>query len=222
TLAMAAAALLSITLVPVLMGLFIRQGVKPESANPVNRALIRGYRPLIAFVLRHRWPVIGAAVLALLATVVPYQRLGSEFMPPLNEGSIMDMPSMFPGIGTGQAKAILQQRDAAMARVPEVEMVLGKIGRAETATDMAPMSMIESIAILKPEEEWREGVTFDSIQVEMNRAVRTPGVANMWSMPIKNRLDMLATGIKTPVGIKVFGPDLAVLDRIGRQIEGLL
>ncbi|HUP19893.1 MAG TPA: CusA/CzcA family heavy metal efflux RND transporter [Gemmatimonadota bacterium] len=222
TLTMAAAALLSITLVPVLMGLFIRKGVKPESANPVNRALIRVYRPVIAFVLRHRWPVIGAAVLVLLATVVPYQRLGSEFMPPLNEGSIMDMPSMFPGIGTGQAKVILQQRDAAMARVPEVEMVLGKIGRAETATDMAPMSMIESIAILKPEEEWREGVTFDSIQAEMNATVRTPGVASMWSMPIKNRLDMLATGIKTPVGIKIFGPDLAVLDRIGRQIEGIL
>ena len=222
TLAMAAAALLSITLVPVLMGLFIRKGVKPESANPVNRALIRGYRPLIAFVLRHRWPVIGAAALVLLATVLPYQRLGSEFMPPLNEGSIMDMPSMFPGIGTGQAKEILQQRDAAMARVPEVEMVLGKVGRAETATDMAPMSMIESIAILKPEEDWREGVTFDSIQAQMNATVRTPGVASMWSMPIKNRLDMLATGIKTPVGIKIFGPDLAELDRIGRQIEGIL
>ncbi|HUG39936.1 MAG TPA: CusA/CzcA family heavy metal efflux RND transporter [Longimicrobiales bacterium] len=222
TLAMAAAALLSITLVPVLMGLFIRKGVKPEAANPVNRALIRLYRPVIGFVLRHRWPVIGLAVVVLLATVVPYQRLGSEFMPPLNEGSIMDMPSMFPGIGTGQAKAILQQRDAAMARVPEVEMVLGKIGRAETATDMAPMSMIESIAILKPEEEWRPGVTFDSIQAEMNTTVRTPGVASMWSMPIKNRLDMLATGIKTPVGIKIFGPDLAVLDRIGKQIEGVL
>ncbi len=222
TLAMGAAALLSITLVPVLMGLFIRKGVKPEAANPVNRALIRVYRPVIAFVLRHRWPVIGAAVLTLLATILPWQRLGSEFMPPLNEGSVMDMPSMFPGIGTGQARQILQQRDAAMARVPEVEMVLGKIGRAETATDMAPMSMIESIAILKPEDEWRKGVGFDSIQAEMNATVRTPGVANMWSMPIKNRLDMLATGIKTPVGIKIFGPELEVLDRIGKRIEGLL
>ncbi|MEX2553482.1 MAG: efflux RND transporter permease subunit, partial [Actinomycetota bacterium] len=129
---------------------------------------------------------------------------------------------LFPGVGTGQAKQILQQRDAAMASIPEVEMVLGKIGRAESATDMAPMSMIESIAILKPEDEWRPGVTFDSIQAEMNRKVQTPGVANMWSMPIKNRLDMLATGIKTPVGIKIFGPDLATLDSIGRQIEAHL
>jgi Cu(I)/Ag(I) efflux system membrane protein CusA/SilA len=222
TLAMAAAALLSITLVPVLMGLFIRTGVKPEAANPVNRILIRAYRPIIGFVLRHRWPVIGAAVVALAATILPWSRLGSEFMPPLNEGSIMDMPSMFPGVGTAQAKQILEQRDRAMARIPEVEMVLGKIGRAESATDMAPMSMIESIAILKPEDAWRAGVDFDDIQAEMNAAVRTPGVANMWSMPIKNRLDMLATGIKTPVGIKIFGPDLHVLDSIGRQIEATL
>jgi len=222
TLAMAAAALLSITLVPVLMGLFIKGGVKPEEKNPVNRFLIRAYRPMIHFVLRHRWPVIGAAVAVLGVTVIPWRNLGSEFMPPLNEGAIMDMPSMFPGIGTAQAKQILEQRDRAMASIPEVEMVLGKVGRAESATDMAPMSMIESIAILKPEDRWREGVTFDSIQAEMNAIVKTPGVANMWSMPIKNRLDMLATGIKTPVGIKIFGPDLATLDRIGKQIEALL
>jgi Cu(I)/Ag(I) efflux system membrane protein CusA/SilA len=219
TLSMAAAALLSITLVPVLMGLFIRRGVKPESRNPINRFLIRVYRPVIEFVLRHRWPVIVTAAAVLAITVIPWRQLGSEFMPPLNEGSIMDMPSLFPGVGTAQAKQILQQRDAAMASIPEVAMVLGKIGRAESATDMAPMSMIESIAILKPENEWREGVTFDSIQTEMNATVKTPGVANMWSMPIKNRLDMLATGIKTPVGIKVFGPELATLDRIGSQIE---
>ena len=222
TLSMAAASLLAVTLVPVMMGLFIRKGVRPEAANPVNRFLIRIYRPVIAFVLRHRWPVIGAAVLVLVVTLLPWSRLGREFMPPLNEGAIMDMPSMMPAIGTGQARAILQQRDRAMARIPEVEMVLGKIGRAESATDMAPMSMIESIAILRPEDEWRDGVDFDSVQAEMNATVRTPGVANMWSMPIKNRLDMLATGIKTPVGIKIFGPDLDVLDRIGREIEGLL
>jgi len=222
TLSMAAAALLSVTLVPVMMGLFIRSGVRPESANPVNRVLIRAYRPVIRVVLAHRWLVVGGALAVLLITILPWTRLGSEFMPPLNEGSIMDMPSLFPGVGAGQARRILQQRDQAIASVPEVEMVLGKIGRAETATDMAPMSMIESIAILRPESEWRRGVDYDDIVAELNAKVKTPGVANMWSMPIKNRLDMLATGIKTPVGIKIFGPDLAVLDRIGRQIEALL
>ncbi len=222
TLAMAAASLLSITLVPVMMGLFIRKGVKPEAANPVNRFLIRVYRPVIELVLRHRWPTIGVAVAVLVVTILPWSRLGSEFMPPLNEGSVMDMPSLFPGVGSYQAKQILVQRDQAIASIPEVQMVLGKIGRAETATDMAPMSMIETIAILKPESEWREGVTHDSIVAELNRVVKTPGVGNMWSMPIKNRLDMLTTGIKTPVGIKIFGPDLEELDRIGKQIEGLL
>ena len=222
TLAMAAAALLSVTLVPVMMGLFIRKGVRPEASNPVNRLLLRTYRPVIRTVLRHRWLVIVCATLIIVITWLPWSRLGSEFMPPLNEGSVMDMPSLFPGVGSGQAHAILQQRDRIAAAVPEIEMVLGKIGRAETATDMAPMSMIESIAILKPRREWRSGFTYDSIVAEMNRQVRTPGVANMWSMPIKNRLDMLATGIKTPVGIKIFGPDLVQLDRIGKQIEGLL
>ena len=222
TLAMASAALLSVTLVPVMMGLFIRNGVKAEAANPVSRALIRGYRPLIELVLRHRWATIATAVAVLALTVLPWTRLGSEFMPPLNEGSVMDMPSLFPGVGGEQAKAILRQRDSAIAAIPEVATVLGKIGRAETATDMAPMSMIETIAILKPEREWRAGVDHDSIVAEMDARVRTPGVANMWSMPIKNRLDMLATGIKTPVGIKIFGPELATLDRIGKEIEGLL
>ena len=222
TLAMAAAALLSVTLVPVMMGLFIREGVKPEAANPVNRALIRAYRPMLRWVLRHRALTLGIAAAVLIVTILPWTRLGSEFMPPLNEGAIMDMPSLFPGVGTSQAKAILVQRDAALARIPEVDMVLGKIGRAETATDMAPMSMIETIATLKPKSEWRDGVTYDSIVSEANATVRTPGVANMWSMPIKNRLDMLATGIKTPVGIKVFGSSLDTLDRIGRDIESLL
>jgi Cu(I)/Ag(I) efflux system membrane protein CusA/SilA len=222
TLSMAAASLLSITLVPVMMGLFIRGKLRPEAANPVNRALIAAYRPVIAFVLRHRRAVVAAALGVLAATVLPWTRLGSEFMPPLNEGSVMDMPSLFPGVGAGMAKQILVQRDAAIARVPEVQMVLGKIGRAETATDMAPMSMIETIAILKPEGEWRPGVDYDSIVSELNARVRTPGVANMWSMPIRNRLDMLTTGIKTPVGIKLFGPDLATLDRLGKQVEALL
>ncbi|MGI8401000.1 MAG: efflux RND transporter permease subunit [Gemmatimonadaceae bacterium] len=222
TLAMAASAMLSITLVPVMMGLFIRKGVKPEAANPVNRFLIKVYRPVIAVVLGHRWPTIGVAGLVLLVTLLPWLRLGSEFMPPLNEGSIMDMPSLFPGVGSAQAKQILQQRDAALAKIPEVKTVMGKIGRAETATDMAPMSMIETIAILKDKNDWRPGVSYDSIVAEANARVKTPGVGNMWSMPIKNRLDMLATGIKTPVGIKIFGPDLAELDRIGQQIEGIL
>lgn len=222
TLAMASAAVLSITLVPVAMGYFIRGGVKPESANPVNRFLIRIYRPVIELVLRKRWQTIGIAAAILVATILPWSRLGSEFMPPLNEGSIMDMPSLFPGVGAGEAKLIVQQRDAALAKIPEVQMVLGKIGRAESATDMAPLSMIETIAILKERKDWRPGVTYDSIVSEANATVRTPGVGNMWSMPIKNRLDMLATGIKTPVGIKIFGPDLATLDRIGKQIEGIL
>jgi len=222
TLAMAAASLLSVTLVPVLMGLFIRGRVRAEKANPVNRALIAGYRPVIRTVLRHRVATIAIAAAVLVLTLLPWMRLGSEFMPTLHEGSIMDMPSLAAGVGTQQAKEILRQRDAAMKRVPEVALVLGKVGRAETATDMSPMSMIESIAILKPESEWRPGVTYDSILAELNATVRTPGVANMWSMPIRNRLDMLATGIKTPVGIKLFGPDLTQLDRIGRRIEELL
>ncbi|MGH7646991.1 MAG: efflux RND transporter permease subunit [Gemmatimonadaceae bacterium] len=222
TLAMAAASLLSITLVPVMMGLFIRGRVQPETANPVNRALLRLYRPVIAFVLRNRWPTVAAAVAVLIVTVIPWSGIGSEFMPPLNEGSIMDMPSLFPGVGTSEAKVIVTQRDAALARIPEVAMVLGKIGRAETATDMAPMSMIETIAILKDKKFWRPGVTYDSIVSQANNTVRTPGVANMWSMPIKNRLDMLTTGIKTPVGIKVFGSNLDTLDQIGKQLEALL
>ena len=152
--------------------------------------MIALYRPLIRAVLRFRWTTLGIASVILLGATWPWTRLGSEFMPPLNEGSIMDMPSLQPSIGTAQAKAILQQRDAAIAAIPEVASVLGKVGRAETATDMAPMAMLESIAILKPEDEWREGVTYDSLVAEMNARVRTPGVANMWSMPIKNRLDM--------------------------------
>jgi Cu(I)/Ag(I) efflux system membrane protein CusA/SilA len=222
TLSMAAASVLSITLVPVMMGLFIRKGVKPESANPVNRLLIRIYRPVIVFVLRHRWPVIVSAVGLLAVTLLPWSRVGSEFMPPLNEGSIMDMPSLFPGVGTAQAKQILEQRDAALARIPEVATVLGKIGRAESATDMAPMSMIETVAILKDKARWRSGVSYDSIVAEANATVKTPGVGNMWSMPIRNRLDMLTTGIKTPVGIKLFGSSLDTLDAIGKRIEGIL
>ncbi len=222
TLSMASAALLSVTLVPVAMGLFVRKGVKPEAANPVNRILVRAYRPVIHLVLRYRWLTVLIAAVVLVVTWLPWTRIGSEFMPPLREGSIMDMPSLFPGVGSAQAKQIIQQRDAALARIPEIETVMGKIGRAESATDMAPMSMIETIAILKDRKLWRAGVSYDSILAEANNTVVTPGVANMWSMPIKNRLDMLATGIKTPVGLKIFGPDLAILDRIGKEIESVL
>jgi Cu(I)/Ag(I) efflux system membrane protein CusA/SilA len=222
TLAMAAASLLSVTLVPVAMGLFIRGRVRPELANPLSRGLIALYRPVIRVVLRYRWATVLVAALLLVATAFPWSRLGSEFMPPLNEGAIMDMPSLFPGIGTAQARSVLEQRDAALAQIPEVAVVLGKIGRAETATDMAPMSMIETIAILKDRKDWRAGVTYDSIVSEANARVRTPGVANMWSMPIKNRLDMLATGIKTPVGVKIFGPSLDTLDRLGQEVERAL
>ena len=222
TLSMASAALLSVTLVPVAMGLFVRKGVKPEASNPVNRLLVRAYRPVIEVVLRHRWPTVLVASVVLVVTWLPWTRIGSEFMPPLREGSIMDMPSLFPGVGSAQAKQILQQRDLALKRIPEIETVMGKIGRAESATDMAPMSMIETIAILKDRKDWRPGVSYDSILAEANNTVVTPGVANMWSMPIKNRLDMLATGIKTPVGLKIFGPDLAMLDKIGKEIEAVL
>lgn len=222
TLAMAASAVLAITLVPVAMGAFIRGKVRPEEANPINRWTRRIYRPAIDFVLNHRAWVIGGAVVVLLVSFIPFERLGSEFMPPLIEGSVMDMPSVFPGIGTAQAKRLLHQRDSAMAAIPEVEMVLGKVGRANTATDAAPMSMLESVAILKAEEDWRSGVDYDSLIAEFDATVTSPGVANMWSMPIKNRLDMLATGIKTPVGIKIFGPDLAALEQIGKEIEALL
>ena len=222
TLTMAAAALLSLTLVPVSMGLFIRVPVRAEAANPLTRWLIVMYRPVVRLVLRYRWTTLLVAAVVLAGTVFPWSRLGSEFMPPLNEGAIMDMPSLFPGIGTAQARAVLEQRDAALERIPEVDVVLGKIGRAETATDMAPMSMIETIAILKDRSAWRPGVTYDSIVNEANVAVRTPGIANMWSMPIKNRLDMLATGIKTPVGVKIFGPSLDTLDQLGRAVERVL
>ena len=222
TLAMAAAALLSVTLVPVMMGTFIRRGVRAEAFNPVNRVLVRAYRPLIAFVLRFRWTTVALAVMFLAISLLPWTKLGREFMPPLHEGAMMDMPSLFPGIGSEQAKAVLRQRDQALAAIPEVATVLGKIGRAESATDMAPMSMIETIAVLRDERDWRPGVTYDSIVSEANARVVTPGVANMWSMPIRNRLDMLATGIKTAVGIKIFGPDLDTLDRIGRDMERIL
>ena len=219
TFAMAAASLLSVTLVPVAMGLFIRGKIYKERANPLNRALIRAYDPVIAFVLRHRWPVIVGAVVALIATWIPWKRIGSEFMPPMDEGTMLFMPTTLPGISIARAREILRIQDSILKRFPEVNHVWGKAGRANTATDPAGLDMFETTISLKPEDEWRKGMTSEQLVAAMDSAVALPGVTNAWTMPIKGRIDMLATGIRTPVGIKVFGPDLGELERIGKQIE---
>ena len=219
TFAMAAASLLSVTLVPVTMGLFIRGRIYRERANPLNRALIRVYRPVIDFALSHRGPVILTAVVTLIVTWIPWTRIGSEFMPPLNEGTILYMPTTLPGLPVARAREILRQQDSILKSFPEVEHVWGKAGRAETATDPAALDMFETTITLKPEGAWRRGVTYDALVAAMDSAVRMPGVTNAWTMPIRGRIDMLATGIRTPVGIKIFGPDLAELERIGKQIE---
>jgi len=219
TFAMAAASLLSVTLVPVAMGVFIRGRLYRERANPVNRALISIYRPVLAAVMRHRWGVIGAAVVSLVLTWVPWARLGSEFMPRLGEGTILYMPTTMPGISIARAREILRIQDGILKRFPEVEHVWGKAGRAETATDPAGLDMFETTITLKPESKWRHGMTYDRLVAEMDSAVRMPGVTNAWTMPIQGRNDMLATGIRTPVGIKLFGPDLAELERLGREVE---
>ena len=219
TFSMAAASLLSVTLVPVTMGLFIRGRIFRESANPINRGMIRLYRPVIDFVLGHRGPVILAAVVALIFTWVPWTRLGSEFMPPLDEGTILYMPTTLPGLPVARAREILRQQDSVLKSFPEVEHVWGKAGRANTATDPAGLDMFETTISLKPKEQWPAQVTYEGLVAAMDSAVRMPGVTNAWTMPIKGRIDMLATGIRTPVGIKIFGPDLAELERIGKQIE---
>ncbi|HEX6051933.1 MAG TPA: CusA/CzcA family heavy metal efflux RND transporter, partial [Gemmatimonadaceae bacterium] len=219
TFAMAAASLLSVTLVPVAMGLFVRGRIYRERANPLNRGLIRVYRPVIDFVLARRGPVILAAGVALIATWIPWKRIGSEFMPRLDEGTILYMPTTMPGLPVARAREILRQQDSILKSFPEVEHVWGKAGRANTATDPAGLDMIETTISLRPEREWRSGMTFDRLIAAMDSAVRMPGVTNAWTMPIKGRIDMLATGIRTPVGIKIFGPDLAELERIGKQVE---
>ena len=219
TFAMAAASLLSVTLVPVAIGMFVRGKIYRASANPVNRFMIRVYRPLLTFVLARRWPVIGAAVVTVILTWIPWSRIGSEFMPPLEEGSILFMPTTLPGVSVARVREILRIQDGILRRFPEVERVWGKGGRANTATDPAGLDMFETTITLKPREAWRSGMTYDLLVAEMDSAVRLPGVTNAWTMPIKGRIDMLATGIRTPVGIKVFGPDLAELERIGREIE---
>jgi Cu(I)/Ag(I) efflux system membrane protein CusA/SilA len=222
TYSMAAAALLSITLVPVLMGYFIRGRILPEGRNPINRFLIWIYHPALEFVLRFKWPILVLAVATVAVTLIPYQKLGSEFMPPLWEGDLLYMPTTLPGISITKARELLQQTDKIIKTFPEVDHVFGKVGRAETATDPAPLSMIETTIVLKPESEWPKGMTADKLTDEMNAAIQVPGLTNAWTMPIKTRIDMLSTGIKTPVGIKVAGPDLNVLQDIGKQIEGVV
>jgi copper/silver efflux system protein len=218
TYSMAAAALLSLTIVPVLMGYLIRGKIMPEEKNPLNKFLIRIYRPVINVVLRFKWFTIIGAVVILLVTLVPLGQLGSEFMPPLNEGDILYMPTTDPGISVTKAKQLLQQTDRLIKSFPEVNTVFGKIGRAETATDPAPLSMIETIITLKPEDQWRPGMTMEKLVEEMNSELQFPGLTNAWTMPIKTRIDMLSTGIKTPVGIKVMGPDLRVLSDLAQEI----
>jgi Cu(I)/Ag(I) efflux system membrane protein CusA/SilA len=219
TFAMFFAAFLSITLAPVLMVLLIRGRIRSETANPVNRLLIALYAPVVRGVLRFRKTTIVLAVIALILTVPAFTRLGSEFMPPLNEGMIFYMPTTLPGISVTQSARLLQMQDRMLKTFPEVEWVFGKAGRAETSTDPAPFSMGETTVMLKPESQWRPGMTWDKLVEEMDKKIRLPGVANAWTMPIKNRIDMLSTGIRTPVGIKIFGPDLTKIEDIGRNLE---
>ncbi|MBL0283293.1 MAG: efflux RND transporter permease subunit [Zoogloea sp.] len=222
TFSMAGAAILSVTLVPVLMMLFIRGRIMPEARNPVNRVLIRLYRPIIAAVMRWKKLTIMLAVLALLASIYPASRLGSEFMPTLNEGTLLYMPTSLPGMSMTKAAELMQTQDKIIKSFPEVASVLGKAGRANTATDPAPTEMFETTINLKPQEEWRPGMTTDTLIAELDKALQFPGVANAWTMPIKARTDMLSTGIRTPIGIKVFGKDLDEMEKLAREIEAVV
>ncbi|HSM99140.1 MAG TPA: CusA/CzcA family heavy metal efflux RND transporter, partial [Gallionella sp.] len=222
TFAMAGAALLSVTLVPVLMLLFIRGRIMPERQNPLNRFLIWSYRPVISAVLRRKKTTIAVALLAIGLTLYPALRLGSEFMPTLNEGTLLFMPASLPGMSVTKAAELLQTQDRIIKGFPEVASVYGKAGRAQTATDPAPLEMFETVINLKPQEEWRHGMTTDKLIAEMDRALQFPGVANSWTMPIKARIDMLSTGIRTPVGIKVFGKNLDEMERLAREIEAVV
>jgi len=222
TYAMAASAGLAITLVPVLMGYFIRGKVISEKKNPLNRLLIASYMPVLNKVLRFPKTTILLATLVTIVGFYPVNKIGSEFIPPLDEGDLMYMPTTYPGISIGKAREILQQTDKLIRTVPEVQNVFGKVGRAETATDPAPLTMIETFIQLKPQEEWREGVTTETLKAEFDKLVKFPGLTNAWVMPIKTRIDMLATGIKTPVGIKVAGPELSVIQDIGKDLERII
>jgi Cu(I)/Ag(I) efflux system membrane protein CusA/SilA len=222
TFAMAAAAILSVTLVPALMVLFIRGRIIPEHKNPINRFLIWIYRPLIRIVLKAKTLTILLALIVLAVSVWPARQLGTEFMPSLNEGTLMYMPTTLPGISVTKTAELLQTQNKIIKTFPEVASVYGKAGRAETATDPAPTEMVETVVNLKPKEQWRAGLTVDGLIAELDKALQFPGVSNAWTMPIKARTDMLATGIRTPVGIKVLGTDLAELEKLARQIEGVV
>ncbi len=222
TYAMLAAAVLSVTLIPVLILLLVRGRIHPENANPLNRAAMAAYRPMLDAVLRHPRAVLAMTVVLIAATALPASRLGREFMPDMFEGDLMYMPTALPGISADTVRALLQQTDRMIRTVPEVEHVFGKAGRADTATDPAPFEMLETTVRLKPRDQWRPGMTVEGLRAELDRAVQVPGIANVWVPPIKTRIDMLATGIKTPVGIKVTGPDLAVIERIGAELEAAL
>ncbi|MCQ8883507.1 efflux RND transporter permease subunit [Pseudoalteromonas shioyasakiensis] len=222
TYAMAASAGLAITLVPVLMGYFIRGKVISEQKNPVNRLLVAAYKPLLNAVLKAPKTTLVLALVLAVIGFYPVNKIGSEFIPPLDEGDLMYMPTTYPGISIGKAREILQQTDKLIASVPEVESVFGKVGRADTATDPAPLTMIETFIQLKPKSQWREGMTTEKLKKELDNLVKFPGLTNAWVMPIKTRIDMLATGIKTPVGIKVAGPKLSEIQKIGEQIEVIL
>lgn len=222
TYAMAASAALAVTVVPVLMGYFVRGRILPEHKNPLNRALISVYKPLLNLMLNHPKKVVVLAILLTAGALWPASKIGSEFIPPLDEGDLMYMPTTYPGLSIGEARELLQQTDKLIATVPEVVNVFGKIGRAETATDPAPLTMIETFIQLKPRDEWRPGLTPEGLRKELDQLVQLPGLTNAWVMPIKTRIDMLATGIKTPVGIKVAGPDLQQIERIGKRLEEVL
>jgi Cu(I)/Ag(I) efflux system membrane protein CusA/SilA len=222
TFSMIAASLLAITFVPALMNWLVRGRIRTEAENPAHRVLTHLYRPLIRFTLRHRYVATGLTLLLLLATFWPFSRLGSEFMPPLDEGAAFFMPVTVPGISLEQARRLMQQQDAAIHSVPEVESVFGKAGRADTATDAAPISMIETVIRLKPRERWRKGLTPDALLSELRKAAEMPGMQPAWSMPIKARIDMLTTGIRTPIGIKVFGKDLQAIAELGQKLESVL
>ncbi len=220
TYAMAASAILAVTLVPVMMGYFLRGNIIPEHKNPVNRLLHKLHKPALTLLMKFRGLTMVLAVSLLAVTYYPYSQLGSEFMPPLDEGDILYMPTLFPGISITKAKEFLQQSDKILKTFPEVHHVFGKVGRAQSATDAAPLSMIETTIRLKPKEMWPDPTkTTSDVMAEMDKAINFPGVANAWTMPIKTRIDMLSTGIKTPIGIKVSGPDLAVLQNISQDIE---